>query len=69
MISTTIPLEQPVPTKCRRCPLLDTCRAMGARLCQARRTRTELSALSDVELRDIGLFRGDIDAVAMDNWR
>jgi uncharacterized protein YjiS (DUF1127 family) len=30
----------------------------------AQRTRTELGALSDIELRDIGLTRADIDAVA-----
>ena len=30
----------------------------------AQRTRTELGALSDLELKDMGLIRTDIDAVA-----
>lgn len=42
---------------CARCPLLARWRA-------AFRTRAELSRLSDVELKDIGLVRGDIDFVA-----
>ena len=33
----------------------------------ARVTRNALSALSDRELEDIGLIRGDIDVVAGDN--
>lgn len=40
--------------------LRDVCR----RWWQAERTRAELGVLSDVDLRDIGLTRGDIDAVA-----
>jgi uncharacterized protein YjiS (DUF1127 family) len=35
-----------------------------ARWRAARRTRAELAQLSDVELKDIGLARGDIDFVA-----
>jgi len=42
---------------CVRCPLLARWRA-------ARTTRAELGQLSDVELKDIGLVRGDIDFVA-----
>jgi uncharacterized protein YjiS (DUF1127 family) len=45
--------------------LRETCR----RLWLARRTRTELSALSEPELNDIGLFRGDIERVAAENYR
>lgn len=40
--------------------LRDACR----RWWQAERTRAELGALSDVDLRDVGLTRGDIDAAA-----
>lgn len=40
--------------------LRDACR----RWWLVERTRTELRVLSDVDLRDIGLTRGDIDAAA-----
>lgn len=39
------------------------------RLWRAQRTRAELSALSDPELKDIGLFRGYIGRVAVENYR
>ncbi len=42
---------------CLLCPL--------APLCRAQRTRRELGALSERELADIGLARGDIDFVAL----
>ena len=45
--------------------LRDACR----RLWRAQRTRAELSALSDPELKDIGLFRGDIGRVCVENFR
>ena len=35
----------------------------------ARVTRNALASLSDRELEDIGLSRGDIDAVATSNYR
>ena len=54
--------ERPCAAKCS---LRETCR----RLWLARRTRTELSALSEPELNDIGLFRGDIERVAAENYR
>lgn len=34
----------------------------------ARQTRNSLSRLTDRELEDIGLARGDIDAVAVGRW-
>jgi uncharacterized protein YjiS (DUF1127 family) len=43
----------------------DACR----RLWRAQRTRAELSALTDPELKDIGLFRGDIGRVTIENFR
>jgi uncharacterized protein YjiS (DUF1127 family) len=54
----------PRPT-CITCALRDVCR----RFWLAERTRRELSALSDVELTDIGLSRGDIPYVAAENSR
>ncbi|WP_428928142.1 DUF1127 domain-containing protein [Marinibacterium sp. SX1] len=34
----------------------------------ARRTRNSLSRLTDRELEDIGLARGDIDSVSLGRW-
>jgi uncharacterized protein YjiS (DUF1127 family) len=48
-----------------RCSLREACR----RLWRAQRTRAELSALSDPEFKDIGLFRGDIGRMAVENYR
>jgi uncharacterized protein YjiS (DUF1127 family) len=48
-----------------RCSLRERCR----RLWCAQRMRAELGALSDPELKDIGLFRGDIGRVALENYR
>lgn len=48
-----------------RFSLRETCRQLWL----AQRTRAELGALSDPELRDIGLFRGDIERVAVENYR
>ena len=56
--------EAPRPS-CITCALRDACR----RFWLAERTRRELSALSDIELTDIGLSRGDIPYVAAENWR
>lgn len=54
--------------KCEQghCPKFASCLR---RMLLAERTRNELSALDNVGLKDIGLFRGDINAVAMENWR
>jgi uncharacterized protein YjiS (DUF1127 family) len=46
-----------------------TLREACRHLWRARRTHAELSALSDPELRDMGLFRGDIGRVAVENYR
>ena len=56
--------EGPRPS-CITCVLRDVCR----RFWLAERTRRELSGLSDIELTDIGLSRGDIPYVAAENWR
>ncbi len=54
--------------KCERglCPKFASCLR---RMLLAQRTRNELGALTDVELKDIGLFRGEIDRAAVENWR
>jgi uncharacterized protein YjiS (DUF1127 family) len=39
------------------------------RIAQAQRARAELSTMTDVELRDIGLSRGEIGAVANGQYR
>lgn len=39
------------------------------RFLRARRWRAELAAMTDVELRDIGLTRGQIGAVAAGQYR
>jgi uncharacterized protein YjiS (DUF1127 family) len=44
--------------------LRDICRRLWA----AERTRAELGALDDVGLKDIGLYRGDIARVAVENF-
>lgn len=56
--------ERPRPS-CITCALLELCR----RFWLADRTRRELSALSDLELTDIGISRSDIPYVATENWR
>jgi uncharacterized protein YjiS (DUF1127 family) len=48
------------------CPKFASCLR---RMLAAQRTRNELAALDDVGLKDIGLYRGDIEAVALENWR
>jgi uncharacterized protein YjiS (DUF1127 family) len=47
------------------CALREACR----RFWRSERTRAELSALSDPELKDMGLFRCDISRVAAENYR
>jgi uncharacterized protein YjiS (DUF1127 family) len=56
---------QPSSLSCIGCALRDACR----RFWLVERTRAELAALSDVELKDIGLSRCDINRVAVENYR
>jgi uncharacterized protein YjiS (DUF1127 family) len=56
---------QPSRLSCVGCALREACR----RFWLAERTRAELGALSDVELKDIGLSRCDIHRVAVENYR
>ena len=44
--------------------LIDRLRARGEEYARYVRTRDELAALTDRELADIGLVRGDIDHIA-----
>lgn len=39
------------------------------RLAEAERARRELTAMSDVELKDVGLTRGQIGTVLHENYR